>query len=279
LVSARGFLRRLIASFLSLLMLGLGQTYNRQPKKGIIFLLLVPAWSFAAGAVRFASTFPTLLIGVSLQLVVVTWAVFDAAICGGNKIVLRPGFSRARLWFSLAIFIVILNGCAEGLNFYINQAKAGLDGRLYPTDSMAPMLINGDRFMSDTRAYLHESPNRGDVVLFQMPGQPSTESVKRIIAVGGDIVQGKQDGVYVNGRRLDEAYLALQSANQGQPVEEITTYGPLKIPQGEFFVLGDNRQDSYDSRYYGAIPASKIKGRALYIYLSHVWSRVGRTIH
>ncbi|HYL63067.1 MAG TPA: signal peptidase I [Candidatus Methylomirabilis sp.] len=278
-MTVRGFFRRFLAGLLSLLMLGLGQTYNRQPRKGIFFLLLVPAWSFAAGAVRFASTFPILLIGASLQLALLAWAILDAAICGGDKILLRPGFRKAGLWFSLAVFIVILNGCAEGLNFYINHAKAGLVGRLCPTDAMPPALVDGDRFMVDTHAYLHESPRRGDVVLFQMPGQPSTESVKRVIALGGDVMEGKQDGMYLNGRRLDEAYLAPRSAKQEQTYEEITIYGPLKVPQGTLFVLGDNRQDSYDSRYYGAVPASKIKGRALYVYLSHVWSHIGRTIH
>lgn len=274
----RDFFRRLLAAVLSILLPGFGQTYNRQPQKGMIFLLLLPAYVFFAGAVRLVSTFHGFLLGAAIQFSLLIWATVDSVICGGNKILSRPGFSKARLWFSIAVLLVVINSVAEVTNFALNRTRAGMEALLNPNDSMAPTLIEGDRFASDTWYYKQGSPQRGDVVMFEIPGQDSSEHVKRIIALGGDTIEGKKDGVYVNGERLNEPYLMPGSSEGQNSRDNSDIFGQVRVPAGNYFLLGDNRQDSFDSRYFGAVPASKIKGRALYIYFSRDWAHIGKTI-
>lgn len=263
---------------MSFFFLGLGQIFNRQPMRGLVFSAILTASILLTGELRLPWTFLGLLISLVFQLALLVWAVSDAAICGGQKAKERSGFSVARIWYSCAILLVILNTVGQGTNFYRNYFLGGLEARVDRSDSMAPTIDNGDRLISDTRCYAHNTPRRGDVILFRAPGQASIDVVKRVVGIGGDVIEGRQDGVYLNGDRLDEPYVLAPSAQDSESTGEINIYGPVKVPAGEFFMLGDNRQNSYDSRYYGAIPASSIRGRALYIYFSHHRNRIGKTI-
>jgi len=274
----RGFFRRSLAGVLSLLMAGLGQTFNRQPRKGVVFLILVPTVVLLAGGVRLLSTFPGLVIDVSLQLLLLLWTIADAAVCGGCEAKKRPGFFVARTWYICAILLIILNGIGEGTNFYQKYLRNGLETRVDPSDSMDPTIRSGDRFVSDNGYYKHRSPQHGEVVLFQYDaqGHGTEDSVKRIIAIGGDTIEGTKDGIFLNGKFLSEPYAKYESPQEAADTKRV--FGLTKVAPGEYFVMGDNRYDSYDSRYFGTIPLSRIKGRALYLYWSHDRSRIGQTI-
>lgn len=128
------------------------------------------------------------------------------------------------------------------------------------------------------RDYKHRSPQRGEVVLFQhdVQGHGTEDYVKRVIAVGGDTIEGTKDGIFLNGKFLSEPY-----AKYGSPREDTDTkreFGRTKVSPGQLFVMGDNRDDSYDSRYFGPVPLSRVEGRLLYLYWSHDRSRIGQTI-
>jgi signal peptidase I len=149
-------------------------------------------------------------------------------------------------------------------------------------DSMAPTLISGDRIISDTLYYRNHVPRGGDLIILKVPSdQPLPENVvsvqpmlvKRVVAVGGDVVSLNGKRLRVNGKDVPEPY-----ADYKPGVVESTDFGPIKIPANRFFVLGDNRYHSFDSRQFGPIALDAIIGRPLYIHESPDKSRVGRDI-
>jgi signal peptidase I len=127
-------------------------------------------------------------------------------------------------------------------------------------DSMFPGLQSGDHLLVDQLAYHFQAPARGDIVVFRFP-RPwlHQDLVKRIIGLPGDLVEIRPNLVSINGWPLDEPYV--------QNVEKYA-YGPRRVPPGEYFVLGDNReangrQISYDSHQWGFLPAGDIYGRLI----------------
>lgn len=124
-------------------------------------------------------------------------------------------------------------------------------------------------------------PERGDVVVFKYPEDPSRDFIKRVIALGGDVVQSRNKAVYVNGRRVVEPYAQhVDEAVKPAGLDSRDNFGPVKVPEGKVFVMGDNRDQSYDSRFWGFVENTQIKGKALVIYWSwdsdKTWVRFGR---
>ncbi|WP_272699234.1 signal peptidase I [Desulfovibrio sp. Fe33] len=112
-------------------------------------------------------------------------------------------------------------------------------------------------------------PQRGDIVVFLFPEDESKDFIKRVIGLPGETLEVRNKVVYINGRALDEPYV-LHTKADTLPVRD--NFGPVVIPQGEYFVMGDNREGSYDSRWWGTVKRSKIVGKALVIYWS--WGSV-----
>jgi signal peptidase I len=273
----RGFFRRCLALILSVLVAGSGQVFNRQPKKGLPVLIFSPVFALLAGWIKLCNTFHGLLIGAGLPLGVVLWAVVDSAVYGGLKAKERQGFSKAPVLYLFAIALIVISGLASATNFYRNHLLGGLTLRVDPSNSMAPTLRAGDRFATDTDCYRQHSPDRDEVVLFNVPGEGTLDSAKRIIAIGGDTIQATKDGVFLNGKLLDEPYAKYDSPNG--PYDTKRVFGPTRVSSGQYFLMGDNRDDSWDSRYWGTIHRSQIEGCLLYIYWSNDRSRIGQSIH
>ena len=105
--------------------------------------------------------------------------------------------------------------------------------------------------------YLFRRPRRGDVVVFRFPGNPERDFIKRIIGEPGDTVEIKDNTVYINGGALDEPYITSKPNY---------TYGPQEVPPKQYFVLGDNRNNSYDSHVWGFLPEENIIGQAWLSY-------------
>ena len=134
-------------------------------------------------------------------------------------------------------------------------------GRAFTVDgpSMLPTLQGGERLLVDKLTYRFRPPQRGEIVVFRYPAEPSHFFIKRVIGLPGDEIEIRGGFVYVNGVRLDEDY------TNGR------TFGPYArywVPEGHYFVLGDNRNNSQDSRSatVGYVPRSLIVGRALVRY-------------
>jgi signal peptidase I len=113
---------------------------------------------------------------------------------------------------------------------------------------------------------------RLDIVVFKYPDEPERDFIKRVIGLPGETVELRNKKVYINGRALDEPYVHfLEPASDSQEITSFDVrerYGPVRVPEGQYFVMGDNRDNSQDSRYWGFLPRSYIKGRALMIYWS-----------
>jgi signal peptidase I len=134
--------------------------------------------------------------------------------------------------------------------------------RLIPSESMYPTLHTGDRLVVEKVSYRFHPPETGDIVVFETPpelqrrGYDKNQAfIKRIIGKPGEVISVANGKVYLNGQPLQEDYIA-EPPNQPFPT--------VKIPEDEFFVMGDNRNDSNDSRYWGFLPQQNLIGRATF---------------
>ena len=132
--------------------------------------------------------------------------------------------------------------------------------RYIPSESMQPTLAVGDRLVVEKLSYDIHPPRRGDIVVFKAPlalveQTLKDDLIKRVIGVPGDVIEMSHGQVSVNGQILSEPYVAAQG-DYG--------YGPVTVPPGQYFVLGDNRNHSYDSHYWGFVPKKDIIGHATF---------------
>jgi len=123
-----------------------------------------------------------------------------------------------------------------------------------PTGSMIPTLNEGEAVLVVRIPYYFREPRRGEIIVFKYPLDPSKEYVKRLIGLPGDRVEIKNGEVYVNGQKLVEDYVKRKSDDN---------YGPITVPKDSYFVLGDNRPVSVDSRYWGFVPKKNLVGKAI----------------
>ena len=150
-----------------------------------------------------------------------------------------------------------------------------------PSGSMIPTLLIGDYLLVNKLAYgirnpikndfiyFRKLPERQEIVVFTYPINKKLDFIKRVIGLPGDTVEIVNKKVYVNGKLLKEPYVQFSDPEiYPKEVSPRDNYGPVKVPPGYIFVLGDNRDQSYDSRFWGFVPINYVKGRALIIYFS-----------
>jgi signal peptidase I len=154
-----------------------------------------------------------------------------------------------------------------------------------PTGSMENNLLIGDHLLVNKfvfgptlgrvdRALLPvRDIRRGDILVFKYPIDPQRDFIKRVIGLPGDTIELKAKKVYVNNHALDEPYVHfLTPASEGGEVTSMDVrerYGPVTVPPDQYFVMGDNRDNSQDSRYWGFLPRDHVKGKAMMIYWSY----------
>jgi signal peptidase I len=154
-----------------------------------------------------------------------------------------------------------------------------------PTGSMENNLLIGDHLLVNKFVFGPEPSalertllpvrdiRRGDIVVFKYPDEPARDFIKRVIGLPGETIELRNKKVLVNGQPLEEGYVHFLEASH--ETGEITSfdvrerYGPVQVPEGQYFVMGDNRDNSQDSRYWGFLPRHYIKGKALMIYWSY----------
>ncbi|WP_066639399.1 signal peptidase I [Desulfolucanica intricata] len=133
-----------------------------------------------------------------------------------------------------------------------------------PSGSMIPALIPNDRIIVSKLSYNFSEPERGDVIVFKYPKDPSRRFVKRLIAFGGETIEIRNSKLYINGNQIPENYLPKDL--------QFNDFGPYPVPQNSYFMMGDNRNSSDDSRFWGPLPKENVIGKAVLIYwpLSHL---------
>ncbi|MGI9047816.1 MAG: signal peptidase I, partial [Rubrobacteraceae bacterium] len=124
-----------------------------------------------------------------------------------------------------------------------------------------------DRVLANKFIYRFTDPKRGDIVVFKSVTNPNLDLIKRVVGLPGDTIQVKNDVLFVNGKRQKESYISKDPGFQ-------PPFGPATVPKGHYFMMGDNRGNSEDSRYFGPVPKKNIEGEAFLRF----WplNRIGR---
>lgn len=145
------------------------------------------------------------------------------------------------------------------LIIFILQKKVFILNTSIPSGSMENTLMVGDKLITNRLAYVLNEPKRGDIVVFKFPDDESQIYIKRIIGLPGETIEGKDGYVYLNGTLLEEDYVKEQ-------LEE--DFGPYEVPEDSYFVMGDNRNESEDSRFWENtfLNKDKILGKANFRY-------------
>ena len=137
--------------------------------------------------------------------------------------------------------------------------KTFIAGNYYiPSGSMEPTVITNDKVIVTHFSYYLSEPKRGDVIVFEYPEDRTKDYIKRCIGLPGETVEFKDSKLYVNGELIEEPYLP-----EGLVFDD---YGPITVPEGSYFMCGDNRNHSADSRVWGFLPEDLIIGKAQVVY-------------
>ena len=167
-----------------------------------------------------------------------------------------------------------------------------------PSGSMKQTLLIGDHILVNKFIYGVKipflqttiipitNPKRGDIVVFKFPEDPSKDFIKRVIGVAGDVVEVRDKKVYVNNKLLNHDFgIHTDSYILPASVQPRDNFGPIVVPPHSLFVMGDNRDQSYDSRFWGFVDLKAVKGKALMIYWSWDkdnfgvrWNRIGHLL-
>ncbi|HDM09732.1 MAG: signal peptidase I [Deltaproteobacteria bacterium] len=184
--------------------------------------------------------------------------------------------STLREYLEAAVIAVIL---ALFIRTFVVQAFK------IPSSSMEPTLLVGDHILVNKFLYGVKipfirktiipisSPKRGDVIVFIFPQDKSKDFIKRVIGLPGDRIEIIGRKIYINAKLFEDkhGYYSSPSPSEG------SRFGPITVPKGHLFVMGDNRDHSYDSRYWGFVPLESVKGKAFIIYWS--WPHWRRFMH
>jgi signal peptidase I len=187
--------------------------------------------------------------------------------------------STVREYFESIVIAVIL---ALFVRTFVLQAFK------IPTGSMENNLLIGDHLLVNKFMYAPTTSSlerallpigtirRGDVLVFKYPVEPDRDFIKRVIGLPGETLELKEKRIFINGKPLDEPYVHfLEEPRRNAELAEVTSsdvrenYGPVTVPPNQYFMMGDNRDNSADSRYWGFMPRDYVKGKALLIYWSY----------
>ena len=187
--------------------------------------------------------------------------------------------SAAREWLESLVFSLIF------VFFFTNFIAQATQ---VPTESMKPTILVGDHFFLDKFAFPANYPqfmnkvlptreiSRGDIVAFKSPGDPKVPFIKRVIGLPGETLEIRDKTVYINGKELAESYKNFIDPNiyergSGIPSDYIArdNFGPKVIPPNSYFMMGDNRDNSNDSRFWGVVDGKMVIGKPLFIYWSY----------
>jgi len=185
---------------------------------------------------------------------------------------MSPQKSTTREYFESVAIAVIL---ALFVRTWVVQAFK------IPTGSMEQNLLIGDHLLVNKFVYAPAATaaermllpvgeyQRGDVLVFKFPEDPERDFIKRLIGLPGETIELRQSRVFIDGEPLAEPYLDAMRQGGHMPPDIRGSFGPQVVPEGHLFMMGDNRGDSQDSRYWGPLPVENVKGRAFVLYWSY----------
>ncbi len=251
-----------LASLLCLLAPGAGFLYAGWWKLALLTPVLLFASITFIGGTRFIlspwgllSIFLILLLSYLLSIIIAFFLARRSNSARENK---------GQHWFSYLLFIVVSALIALQLLEY-RGSFLGYSAYLLPSSSMATTLLFRDYIMVDSWIYQRSKPQRGDIVIFKYPPKPNILFIKRVVAIEGDKVTLKKGRLMLNGQAQTEPYVV--ASNNVKTTE--MGYQEWIVPKNHYFVLGDNRDNSNDSRYWGLLEREAIQGKASSIWFSY----------
>lgn len=290
----------LATALLSLWSPGLGHVYLGAWRRALVIAASILLALAAIGWLFTSPARPRLTIGLGLGIYA---CLLAAATLDAVRTARRTGGPTAdarRRWLLCVLFYLGLTGLgaleATAIRAFWAQAFR------VPTGSMEPTLLVGDCFFVDKRAYRRREPRRGEVVVFRHPRDPRQTYVERLVGLPGDSVEVRDNVLTVNGVRFTSDLLPgaeAQPSNVRGPVRRETLGGQaylvldiptrprrdlpaVRVPEGLYLVLGDNRNNSADSRFWGGVTRDALIGPVTHVYYSHDqetgrirWRRVG----
>lgn len=274
--------RPVVAAVLALLGPGLGYLYNGKLSHAVVSVLVFLGFSnvFFVQLVSetTAQSSMRLFLGFGLVVYVLHALLAWHAACKQGENFVRRRFNRWYyyvIWW-LAVVVLILATAPQFGNYRIFQS---------PSQSMETTLRWNERFVANMDAYRQYGPARSDVVIFICPCDSATLYLKRCLAVPGDTVEIIDKKFYVDGEAVEEpsGLQFIDTTSTGElrihprpsdGVDSRDNYGPYEVPPGQYFLVGDNRDNSYDSRFFGFVPKDMILGKAIRIWYSDDWNRL-----
>jgi signal peptidase I len=285
------------ACLLSLAVPGLGQVYNGQAQRGILFFCLLFVGAFATITLTIWPPSPpyTLFLCLLVMIVASVAVIVDAVRTArrlGDTYQLKT-YNRWHIYLAaIVLFGFALDAPTIIKTFYVQSFKI-------PSGAMMDTLLPGDHIevmkffyaipnpFSESPIMHLGSPKRGDIIVFKFPEDESKNFIKRVIGVPGDTIEIRNKQLWINSAQLTETYVKHVDPNViPASVQARDILGPLTVPPDSYFVLGDNRDQSLDSRFWGFVKSSKILGKARVIYWSWDsknfqvrWERIGKPIN
>jgi signal peptidase I len=275
------------ALLLGLLQPGLGQLYNGEVGKALAFFALPYLFlaAFAATALRpIPFAIPLLLLALSglSQL----GAAAEAAWAAGQS---SPTTRRRRYdrWY---VYILVLALAWLSSLAALRVARRSIQSFRIPSHAMEPTILPGDCVLVDKARFRQAAPRRGDIVIYRSLENRRSKLITRLVGSGGERVEMHDKALLVDGQELHEPYAVHRDPRvyAGADIPAFLrardNFGPYVVPEGQLFVLGDNRDNSYDSRFLGAVPRSSVEGGGrIRVYWSRDpttgdvrWNRIGR---
>ncbi len=156
-----------------------------------------------------------------------------------------------------------------------------------PSGSMEPTLLIGDHLLVnkfiygiklpflDEKVLVYKEPQREDIIVFIFPKDKTKDFIKRVVGVAGDTIEIRQKKIYINGKLWQDSHGVYRDSEVTSLVPR-DNFGPVVVPPGHVMVMGDNRDRSYDSRFWGFVPIDQIKGKALILYWS--WDKMSNDL-
>ncbi|MGO8746392.1 MAG: signal peptidase I [Thermoguttaceae bacterium] len=254
-----------LAAILSLLAGPLGQVYVGRLRRGLFLWLIGLCLNLVLMffAIGLPIGFFCFILLCLFDLAFVLYLAVDAFLLARrNRHATLKRYQR--WWVYVLLYVIFSLGGATFADFL--RSSVG-DSYVIPTRSMSPTIQPGDRFLVDKRWYNRNRIHRNDVVVFLSEGPGSPTYVQRVAGLPGDEIEIRNEHVFINGAEWDDPHAVF---NAPPPfLGEMVNHGPVKVPLGCCYLLGDNRRMSKDSRMVGPIPLSDICGIARLIY----WSR------
>ena len=255
----------ILAFLLSLVTPGLGQVYNGQFKKGlsflVVFYLVYIVFSFLL--FTFYGMIFYLMIVIGCFLFILVDAVRGAI---KFKAITLKSYNK---WYIYLIIFLLSNVAIRPLLSWTIRSNIAKAYKI-PSSGMEPSLLVGDHLVADMRIYKSQKPQRGDLIIFEFPKDPSKDFIKRVIGMEGEKVEIVSNKIYLNDKLLGDPWGYFT-----KDYPALDTFGPVIVPENSLFVLGDNRNNSQDSRYWGFVNVEKVWGKALYLYWAKDKGRIG----